>query len=255
MSLLKGWLKEPLWWRKEARKSRQYIFTDELTYISQAVKIESTCLSKRRYIYRYLKGDILFEIAFNICDHGYPGLNFSLIELDQRRTGDIPSRDVDYCAGGDNEPVLINIGEVTEDGKRMLSCEIPVIMRLYLHNDFLRRNGNLLDHLGESRGAALPPIFKEREGSIGGRYVHSQSGKLPSKMVKATSQVVDSVTHDRPPTARRPTNHLHSVDVESMFQVRISLERIRLSIRKSINFPLQFTQMLVRPVEFQPSIF
>jgi len=252
-SVYKWWLLEPLWWRKEARQSWDYIVTDEAAYIAQFRDIESA-RQKGGYPYLYLKGKIWIEVHFGVNVNGKLNLYLAIIEAVDDATRNSTNRGIDLSSEWNEKLMFISVGEVIQHGQRMLWSQVPVLVRLKFLDDFVSPFGHLPNHAVEDCLTACLPLRKDWENRVTRWVPSGQTSQSPSELVESTSHVIDGIPNNDTPPSGRISHDINPVDVESMFKVFISSKSIGVTVRKGIRFTPEFVQMFVRPTEFEPLV-
>ena len=254
-AFLRSWHElKPLWWREEASKSWERVFTDELTYVLETKEVNAVWV-KGGYAERYLKGEIWLEVHFGVRANGNLHSYMACIEAVDTSSGNVPYRSIDDGSYWNQELMFITVGHEGQHRERMFVGKNPVVVRLQCLDFFLGGSGHLPNHLVETFLVPCMGRFREDWEAGASRWaLGGESCERPRQMVKGTPHVVGDIAQDDAPASRRHTKKPEIIDIVSIFRQLMSDHSIGLAIGESIHFSLEFVQMFVRPIQLEPGI-
>lgn len=179
----------------------------------------------------------------------------AVIEATDFPTRNIARGSIQNSDQRDDDLMFVMVGEIGQDRQGMFRSQLPVVIWLQALNGLSNPIVKLFRSLSEFYATSLVPFLEDREGHILPGHVSFQAGKRPCEMVEATSQVVNNVSDNDSPCSRRRAMKPDVIDVVSLLRDYISCAGIGFSVRECINFPFEFFEVFVRPIQFQESVF
>lgn len=245
---------------KEARERWDYFISDKIVYFEQGVGGDDAVDRGIPFsVSSYLKGDLWFE---NVAWFDEEFCIAFLVEVhDDSRVG-IGKPDIRSRPGLGNDPMLIDIGNVTENGKQIKLRPIPSVVRLKLLNPPMGRGQDEFDM------ALASALIEELLRSFGQRELNSPLlglreisacvpemllGERPGYMVERGAQIRNGISNLQPPrvphagidsdggnssTRKRPLSYIFVTDGDCR-------------IEKSPNTQLESIDVYMRPLNLE----
>lgn len=243
---------------KIARKSWQYVVSDEVVYAIQDGDV-IVGRGQRGNLDAYLEGNGWIEFLcypILVCDGQYHAW-IALVERDTNVTCPPPRVEYDYCSTLrlNKELVIGAVREFSQDGQKMGFRAVRSMVRLKVFDvRYGRREnvGHLLRQLILEPSAGIPWTIADGKLRLATGFTHSTkilNSQLPHNIIEAGSQTVSDFTHDGTPRVRdegRPLEFDFPVVVFGGYSQWIALVS-----GNSFGQPIEAT---FRPVTLEPTV-
>lgn len=213
---------EPLWWREEARKSRDYYRSDMEPNVMEPFDVEATSVMEDGYVDCYLKREIWLEVDFGVYVNGQLDLYLAIIEAPTTAPRNSSDWGIEDGSRGDEKLMFVRGREVIENGKGVNARQLPKVVRLKLLDDFLGFDRHLFDAMIERSLASPSRLLEYWEGHVVHGLWRGKSRQGPGEVVKSASHIVDNVANYDCPASRRLPMYSDPIDMSSLFHIIIS---------------------------------
>jgi len=165
---------------------------------------------------------------------------------------DVLKRNVDGSLESDfNQPVLVGIIEVTEDGKERRRSGVLSVVRLNALDRFSDRQAEILD-VPILRLEVVRRVINDECGpSLVGRWVRLQfvNGNRVDEMIKSGTQVVDGIAENQSPQCERRRHHNRDDDaMTSEITIHLAGECVRTLVHPGNKLLIQQASVFLRPI-------
>ena len=235
--------------REEARKSWDYLFSNELVYAVDLGEVDGKF--ERGYIERYRGSEFHLEFTLRYGGCYYSAIVESARTVDSRHTTIFNDR---LTKARGNFPMFINAINLMEQPEMVNISPIPSVIRLKAFNNLLGF-GRDTPHFWDTRFFEIVGRIENGELCTAVRFLGREACKLPGKMVECRPQVKSDITNDYTPTDRGFPVHLKPKDFLGIFGIILWNERIWFGLREPehLDFPIEKIEMFLRPDDFEPN--